>query len=243
MDHTAFCSLLRPLGLPAVSKRAFECLSLYAALLCEKNKVMNLTAVRDSDEVFTRHFVDSLAVYAARPALPERVIDVGCGAGFPGLPLKIFLDDVRGDDRTALTLLDATRKKIDFLSEVCAALSLKNVAPTAGRAEEVAALPSHRERYELVVSRAVADLRMLAELCLPFARAGGVFAPHKSDRADEEIAAAENACRQLGGRLSGQFVYSAAPEAPKSRVLLIEKQGRTPAGYPRAFAKIKARPL
>ena len=107
----------------------------------------------------------------------------------------------------------------------------------------MAALPSHRERYELVVSRAVADLRMLAELCLPFARAGGVFAPHKSDRADEEIAAAENACRQLGGRLSGQFVYSAAPEAPKSRVLLIEKQGRTPAGYPRAFAKIKARPL
>ena len=243
MDYTAFCTLLRPLGLPALSRAAFERFSVYASLLCEKNRVMNLTAVRDVDEVFTRHFIDSLAVFAARPVLPERVVDIGCGAGFPGLPLKICFDDLCGDGRTTLTLLDATRKKIDFLSEVCAALALDNVFPTAGRAEEMAADPAYRERYDLVTSRAVADLRVLAELCLPFARVGGIFAPHKSDRADEEIAAAESACLKLGGRLTGQFVYSTAPEAPKSRVLLIEKQRRTPEQYPRAFAKMKARPL
>lgn len=242
MDYSAFCALLDPLRLPAPSKAAFERLVCYAAMLCEKNKVMNLTAIRDEEEVFVRHFADSLAVYAAHPQIPARMIDVGCGAGFPGLPLKIYFDDLCGG-RTALTLLDATRKKIDFLSDVCTALSLAHVTPLSARAEEVAASPSHREQYDLVVSRAVADLRVLAELCLPFARVGGLFAPHKSDRSDEEIAAAENGCRRLGGRLTGQFVYAASPDAPKSRILLIAKESHTPQGYPRAYAKIKSHPL
>lgn len=193
MDYSAFCALLDPLRLPAPSKAAFERLVCYAAMLCEKNKVMNLTAIRDEEEVFVRHFADSLAVYAAHPQIPARMIDVGCGAGFPGLPLKIYFDDRCGDGHTALTLLDATRKKIDFLADVCAALSLTYVTPLSARAEDVAASPSHREQYDLVVSRAVADLRVLSELCLPFARVGGLFAPHKSDRSDEEIAAAKTA--------------------------------------------------
>lgn len=243
MDYSAFCALLDPLRLPAPSKAAFERLVCYAAMLCEKNKVMNLTAIRDEEEVFVRHFADSLAVYAAHSQIPARMIDVGCGAGFPGLPLKIYFDDRCGDGHTALTLLDATRKKIDFLADVCAALSLTYVTPLSARAEDVAASPSHREQYDLVVSRAVADLRVLSELCLPFARVGGLFAPHKSDRSDEEIAAAENGCRKLGGRLTGQFVYAASPDAPKSRILLIAKESHTPQAYPRAYAKIKSHPL
>lgn len=97
MDYSAFCALLDPLRLPAPSKAAFERLVCYAAMLCEKNKVMNLTAIRDEEEVFVRHFADSLAVYAAHPQIPARMIDVGCGAGFPGLPLKIYFDDRCGD--------------------------------------------------------------------------------------------------------------------------------------------------
>lgn len=243
MDRDTFLTLLQPLGLPQISPAAFDRLAVYAQMLCEKNKVMNLTAIREDDDVYVRHFVDSLAVYAALPQIPSRLIDVGCGGGFPGLPLKILFDDLRGDGETRLTLLDATKKKIDFLAEVCQTLGLKNVTTLSGRAEEVAADAKHREQYDLVVSRAVADLRILGELCLPFAKPGGHFAPHKSDRADEEIAGAELTCIRMGGRQVGQFVYTISPDAPKSRVLIFEKQSHTPAGYPRPFAKIKTKPL
>ncbi len=243
MNHATFCSLLEALQLPAISAAGFERLTRYAAMLCEKNKVMNLTAIRDEEEVFVRHFADSLAVYAAHPVMPARMIDVGCGAGFPGLPLKIYLDDLSGHSRTALTLLDATRKKIDFLAEVCSALALENVRPMSARAEDVAADPLHREQYDLVVSRAVADLRILSELCLPFAKVGGTFAPHKSDRSDDEIAGADRAFRLTGGTFARQFVYAAAQDAPKSRILLINKTSHTPPAYPRPYAKIKSRPL
>lgn len=243
MNHHTFCSLLESLQLPVISAAAFDRLTCYARMLCEKNKVMNLTAIRDEEEVFVRHFADSLAVYAAHPIIPARMIDVGCGAGFPGLPLKIFLDDISGSSRTALTLLDATRKKIDFLSDVCSTLALENVLPVAARAEDVADDPHHREQYDLVVSRAVADLRILSELCLPFVKVGGVFTPHKSDRADDEIANASRAIHQTGGTFTRQFVYAAAQDAPKSRILLIGKTSHTPPTYPRSYAKIKSHPL
>ena len=235
MDHTAFCSLLRPLGLPAVSKRAFERLSLYAALLCEKNKVMNLTAVRDSDEVFTRHFVDSLAVYAARPALPERVIDVGCGAGFPGVPLKL------GEPSLDLTLLDSLGKRIAWLDEVCGTLGLKRVECVHARAEEFAA--GHRESYDLAVSRAVAQLNVLCELALPLVKVGGQFLAMKSVDTEEEIAAAKGAIRTLGGKIVKVGDYTIPTSGVTHRVVVIEKVSPTPPRYPRAFAKIKKQPL
>lgn len=243
VDYQTFLQIIHPLGLPTISPAAFERFTVYAQMLCEKNKVMNLTAIRDEDEVFVRHFADSLAVYAARKEIPGRLIDVGCGAGFPGLPLKILFDDLRGDGETKLTLLDATRKKIDFLAGVSKALSLKNVTPIAGRAEDLAALPTHRERYDWAVSRAVADLRVLAEISLPFVRVGGQFVPHKSDRSDEEIDAARGGIAKLGGRLVDQYVYTIAPDAPSSRVLTIVKHAATPKEFPRAYARIKARPL
>ena len=243
LTHEQFSQILAPLGLPALSETAYRRFAIYAEMLCEKNKVMNLTAIRDEDEVWVRHFADSLAVYAAQKELPARLIDVGCGAGFPGLPMKILADDLRGDDATKLTLLDATRKKIDFLAEVCKALGLKNVTPISGRAEDVAAKAAHREQYDWAVSRAVADLRILAELSLPFVRVGGKFVPHKSDRSDEEIDAARGAIAKLGGSLVAQHVYTISPNAPSSRVLTIAKHAASPKEFPRAYARIKARPL
>ncbi len=243
IDYESFRQILSPLGLPPISRRAYGQLAVYAQMLCEKNKVTNLTAIRDEDEVWVRHFADSLAVYAAQKSLPDRLIDVGCGAGFPGLPLKILADDLRGNSTTALTLLDATRKKIDFLAEVCAELRLENVAPVNARAEELAADKAHREQYDWAVSRAVADLRILAELSLPFVRVGGKFVPHKSDRSDEEIDAAKGAIAKLGGRLTDQHVYTISPDAPSSRVLTIVKHAASPAEFPRAYARIKAKPL
>lgn len=206
----------------------------FSDLLLEKNKVMNLTAVTDPDEVISRHFLDC-AVLAPRMISGERVIDVGTGAGFPGLPLAILCPDTR------FVLLDALRKRIDFLNDTIAALGLCNVTAVHARAEEYA--KEHRAAFDGAVSRAVADLRVLAELTLPLVRTGGVFYAMKADDCADEVAAAGEAIRILGGAPAGIAHYTVPVSGIPRALVTIAKQADTPDKYPRRFARISARPL
>lgn len=209
----------------------------FSEMLLEKNKVMNLTAITDPREVCIRHFADSLALLSACDFGGKRVIDVGCGAGFPGLPLRLARDDF------SLTLLDSLGKRVTFLSEVCATLNLSDVECLHARAEEQANEKGYREGYDIATSRAVADLSMLAEMCLPYVKVGGVFLAMKASDCDEELKRAENAIRILGGELSERIDYPLYGTDIVHTILVIKKIKDTPAKYPRRFAKMKSSPL
>lgn len=224
-------------GLPQVGAEV-SCipqLEQFSQLLLAKNEVMNLTAITDPDQVATLHFLDSLAVWQGADLSGKEIIDVGTGAGFPGVPLKIAHPDIR------LTLLDSLNKRVDFLREVCDALSLTDVTCVHGRAEEFAA--DHREQYDAAVSRAVANLRLLAELCLPLVKVGGVFLAMKSTECEEELAEAKNAIKLLGGKTERVVDYTIPTTDVVHRLVVIRKLSPTPAKYPRRFAQIKKQPL
>ena len=167
----------------------------YSEMLLSANEVMNLTAITDPREVAIKHFADSVALLGTYDFKGKRVIDVGCGAGFPGLPLKLAENSIE------LTLLDALQKRIAFLEDVCESLSLSGVECIHARAEEQAAKAEYRESFDIAVSRAVADLSMLAELTLPFVRKDGVFIAMKAKDCDEELRAAENAIKSSAAKL------------------------------------------
>ena len=220
--------------IPEVSPQAVDKLLRYSDLLLEKNKVMNLTAVTDPCEVVTRHFLDcaSLAPYIKKG---ETVLDVGTGAGFPGLPLAILCPGAE------FTLLDAQRKRIDFLTDVVDALELINVFPVHGRAEEFAAM--HRASFDLAVSRAVADLRVLCELALPMVKVGGVFYAMKAADCMDEVGSASQAFAVLGAP-SAELLHYTVPHDGVERVLVrLQKIRDTPEKYPRRFKKIQTDPL
>ena len=223
---------LEALGLPTEGVPA---LLRYAELLTEKNKVMNLTAITDPAGIATLHFLDSAALLNLAELQGRSVVDVGTGAGFPGLPLRILEPSIR------LTLLESLNKRIDFLREVCGELGLSDVACVHGRAEEFAA--DHRESFDLAVSRAVASLPMLAELCLPLVRVGGRFLAMKSVDSGEELSAAAKALQTLGGAVEDVRDYEIPGTDVRHRLVLIKKTAETPKKYPRAFAKIKKNPL
>ena len=220
-----------PMDIPASAVEQFLA---FSDRLLEKNKVMNLTAVTDPDEVISRHFLDC-AVLAPRMISGEKMIDVGTGAGFPGLPLAILCPD------TQFVLLDALRKRIDFLNETIEALGLRNVTAVHARAEEFA--KEHRAAFDGAVSRAVADLSMLSELTLPLVRAGGVFYAMKAEQCEDEVAAAGEAIRILGGAPAAIEHYTVPVSGIPRAVVVIRKTEDTPAIYPRRFAKISAQPL
>lgn len=211
--------------------QAVDKLLAFSDLLLEKNKVMNLTAVTDPLEVVTRHFLDCapLAPYAAG----RDVIDVGCGAGFPGVPLAILTD-------ARVTLLDALGKRIKFLQEVIAQLNLTGTQAVHARAEEF----GHREEFDLATSRAVARLNVLAELSLPLVKVGGYFIAMKAVGSDEEIEQAKHAIQILGGQVERVEDYE-VPMASgrRSRLVLVKKVKHTPKQYPRRFQKISSDPL
>ena len=207
----------------------------YAALLLEKNRVMNLTAITDERDVATLHLLDCAVLLAQADMRGKTVIDVGTGAGFPGMVLAILEPSVR------FTLLDSLGKRVDFLREVCEQLGLKNVTCVHTRAEEFAA--GHRERFDIATSRAVAQLNVLSELTLPLVKVGGLFAAMKSTSTDEEIAAARSAIAQLGGQLAGCTDYPVPETDVVHRIVRIEKVRPTPKQFPRAFARIKKAPL
>lgn len=207
----------------------------YWELLAEKNKVMNLTAITDPEEAARLHFLDSAALLALADLRGKTVVDVGTGAGFPGLPLKILEPSIR------LTLLDAQRKRVDFLREVCAGLGLSDVECVHARAEEFAA--ERRESFDIAVSRAVASLPVLAELCLPLVKTEGKFLAMKSVDTNEELNAARRAVNLLGGRLEKPQDYVISGTDIPRRLVILTKIGETPKKYPRMFAKIKKNPL
>jgi 16S rRNA (guanine527-N7)-methyltransferase len=233
---------LKRLSLSVKKPETIERFSLYASELQKANAVMNLTAVDDTVGIFVRHFADSLSVFAA--GMIQRghsVIDVGCGAGFPGLPLKIFAHDQ--DIPLRLTLMDATGKKIAFLERLSEKLGLPDITCVSARAEEAGREEAFRETYDVAVSRAVARFSVLAELCLPFVKKGGHMAAIKSALVGEELAAAEKAISTLSGGKATLFAYQLLETEPESRVVIVEKKNTTPSPYPRSFAKIRKNPL
>lgn len=223
-------SMLNPQTYP----QSVDNLLRFSELLLEKNKVMNLTAVTDPMEVVTRHFLDC-AVLAPRMISGEKVLDVGTGAGFPGLPLAILCP------KTEFVLIDALRKRIDFLSEAIAILGLRNVQAIHARAEEFS--KGHRAEFDGAVSRAVADLSMLSELTLPLVKTGGIFYAMKADGCAEEVQKAAEAVRILGGRPAETERYSVPVSGIPRALVCIRKTRETPAKYPRRFAKISSAPL
>ena len=216
----------------ALDGQAVDTLCAFGAALLEKNRVMNLTAITEPAAVAQLHFLDSLALLDIAPLAGRSVIDVGCGAGFPGVPLKIAEPSIR------LTLLDSLAKRMNWLAEVLPELGVQAEIVTA-RAEEYAA--QRREQYDFAVSRAVARLNVLAELCLPFVRVGGQFLAMKGALAQEEVDEARRAIRTLGGQVKKIYKYPVADTT--HRVVIIQKIAPTPKQYPRAFAKIKKSPL
>ncbi len=223
---------LAALGLPT---EGVPSLLRYGHLLMETNKVMNLTAITDPADIAALHFLDSAALLTLEDFRDKTVVDVGTGAGFPGLPLKILEPIIH------LTLLDSLGKRVQFLERVCQELGLADVACIHGRAEEFAA--AHRESFDLAVSRAVAALPVLCELCLPLVRPGGKFLAMKSVDSDQELESARHAIEILGGAVSGVRDYAIPGTEVRHRLILVKKVKKTPEKYPRMFAKIKKNPL
>lgn len=207
----------------------------YSELLIEKNKVMNLTAITEPADVATLHFLDCAALLSLTDLKGKAVADVGTGAGFPGMVLRILEPSIR------LTLLDSLNKRVDFLKEVCGDLGLDGVDCVHGRAEEFAA--QHREQYDVVTSRAVANLQLLSELCLPLVKVGGTFLSMKAVDSEQELNDAKPAIKTLGGAVERVEDYTIPGTEVRHRLIVIKKIKETPKKYPRTFAKIKKNPL
>ena len=209
----------------------------YYEILEEKNKVMNLTAISGEEDVARLHFLDCLGLLKAARLEGKSLLDVGSGAGFPGLVLKIAVPELH------LTLLDSLGKRVDFLRDCCAALELGDVNCLTARAEEAAALPERREQYDFVTCRAVAGLPRLCELVLRFVKPGGAMLAMKGPDAAQEMEAARRAVAVLGGRFGESVPYAIPGLETSRRVVVIHKEKSTPAKYPRRFSKIKKEPL
>jgi len=214
---------------------AAEKLEQYGNLLLEKNQVMNLTAITEPEQVARLHMLDCAALLGCADFEGKALIDVGTGAGFPGLPLKVLIPSLQ------VTLLDSLGKRVDWLREVAEALKLENITCVHARAEEYAL--ERREQFDFATARAVANLSVLAELCLPYVKVGGAFLAMKSTDSEEEIAAAKGAIRLLGGRIETVTDYEVPTTDVTHRVVIIRKLAPTPRKYPRRFAQIKKQPL
>lgn len=208
----------------------------YYELLVETNKVMNLTAITEFDEVIEKHFLDSLSLCRIYDLNREiRVLDLGTGAGFPGVPLKIAFPQIR------LVLADSLNKRIKFLENVVGELSLQNVSCVHGRAEEMGRNKEYREQFDLCVSRAVANLSSLSEYCIPFVKEGGAFISYKSGEIEEEANTAKKAISVLGGEL--REIYKFDLYEQKRSFVIIDKKKKTPKAYPRKAGTPTKEPL
>lgn len=212
-------------------------LARFGALLLEKNQVMNLTAIREPEQAARLHMLDCAALLLCAGFEGKTLIDVGTGAGFPGVPLKILVPSLQ------VTLADSLGKRVDWLGEACQSLELSGVARRHARAEELALEPGFRDSFDFAVSRAVASLPLLCELCLPFVKVGGRFLAMKGPECEEEMAQAAGGIARLGGQLRPSFNYRIPGTEVVHRVVQVEKIAPTPKGYPRRWAKIVKAPL
>lgn len=220
----------------SLSDRQLEQFESYYEMLMEKNQVMNLTAITEFNEVVEKHFLDSLALAQVVDLNRElHLMDMGTGAGFPGIPLKIVFPELR------VTLADSLNKRVLFLQEVMDALGLEGIEAVHGRAEELARKKEYREMFDLSVSRAVANLSTLSEYCLPFVKIGGQFISYKSGSCDQEMDAAKNAVELLGGELVHVEKFELG-ESSRAFVM-IEKKRATPKKYPRKAGTPSKEPL
>ena len=200
----------------------------YYDLLIEKNKVMNLTAITDLNEVMTKHFLDSVLISNVLDMSDfYTLVDVGTGAGFPGIPIKILFPHLK------VILIDSLNKRLKFLDDVISELELDGIETVHGRAEDLGNNDLYREKYDLCVSRAVANLSTLSELCLPYVKENGKFIPYKAEKAEAEIEAAQKAVDLLGGEISDKIEFQ-LPGGDMGRTLVvIDKIKKTPKKYPR----------
>ncbi len=227
----------RQLGI-SLTEEQTEQFMLYYEKLIEVNRVMNLTAITEFEDVMRKHFLDSLTlVKAADIKNVKRVLDLGTGAGFPGIPLKIAFPD------TEFVLLDSLNKRVKFLHDIIELCRLKKIQAVHGRAEELAGKKEYRESFDLCVSRAVANLSSLSEYCLPYVEKGGLFVSYKSGNIQEELEAAGYAIQILGGRIKDTVKFKLPGSDMDRSLVVIEKIRETPARYPRRAGIPSREPL
>ncbi len=219
--------------LSATQLEAFE---IYYRELIAWNARFNLTTITERDQVVVKHFLDSLSVAPALAPTAVSLLDIGSGAGFPGLPLKIARPALR------VTLIDSTGKKVEFLNHVIAELNLRGATALHARAEELAHDPAQREKYDAAVARAVAELATLLEYALPFVRVGGVFVAQKGVEVAEEVRRAAPALKELGGRLRAVTPVQLPGLEPR-HLIVVDKVAATPGKYPRAAGAPRKKPL
>lgn len=226
----------------ALSDKQIEQFETYFTMLIEKNKVMNLTAITEPYDVIEKHFIDSLSIVKAIPVKQmeeqvKTVLDLGTGAGFPGIPLKIAFPHLH------MTLVDSLNKRIKFLCEVIDALQLEHIEAIHARAEHIAKEKEYREQYDVCVSRAVANLSTLSEYCVPFIHNGGLFIAYKGEKAEEEMQGVKKALEALGGSLEDVKQFRLPDTDIDRTMLLIRKVRTTPKKYPRKAGLPSKEPL
>lgn len=221
-----------------LSEKQLEQFQCYYERLIEKNKVMNLTAITEYEEVVDKHFVDSILLGSVKELSgKKRVIDVGTGAGFPGIPLKIVYPELE------ITLLDSLNKRVKFLDEVIEELGLTGIQAVHSRAEDLAQDAAHRQQYDICVSRAVANLATLSEYCIPFVKQVGYFISYKSTQIEEELKQAKKAVQVLGGTLEQVETVQIPGTTIERQFVMIRKTGTTPKKFPRKAGTASKTPI
>lgn len=221
-----------------LTKKQIDQFVLYYEILIKKNKVMNLTSITDFNDVFVKHFMDSLSILEGIDIVDYMyILDMGTGAGFPGIPIKIIFPKCK------VVLMDSLNKRVKFLDEVIEKLNLENIVAIHGRAEDFGKDTSYREKFDLCVSRAVANLTTLSEYCLPYVRVNGYFIPYKSGHIDLELKDSLNAIQILGGTLEDQIVFNLPNTNIERTLLKIKKIRQTSGKYPRTSGKPSKEPI